>query len=199
MLELARIFYDATEVIGQNIIQFDIPQLRLHGIELHPESMIWDTMLMQHLRFPDLPHDLEFIVSQFLTKPAWKHEKASKELYAARDVDGTHQSFGPLLQELERTGLLDFYRDVQIPLARICRMMTETGIKIDPDRLQYVQEGTEKEIEELELKLPSICVRTSSRSKTNSILHRKVTSIRSPKDRARRSSDKCRRRWFLGV
>jgi uracil-DNA glycosylase family 4 len=154
MDELRRIFAEAREVVGHNCIQFDIPQLGLHDVVLNPQAMVWDTMLMQHLRFPDLPHDLEFVASQFLNKPAWKHEKAVKELYAAKDVDATWQIFDPLYTELMRTEMIDIYRNVQVPLARICRMMTETGIKIDPDRLQYVQEGTENEIAELEKKLP---------------------------------------------
>jgi DNA polymerase I len=154
MDELRRIFADANEVVGHNIIQFDLPQLAFYDIPLNPEAMVWDTMLMQHLRFPDLPHDLEFVASQFTNKPAWKHEKAAKELYAARDVDVTYQIFGPLMQELERIGMMTIYRDVQVPLARICRMMTETGIKIDPDRLAEVQKRIEGEIEGLEKQLP---------------------------------------------
>jgi DNA polymerase I-like protein with 3'-5' exonuclease and polymerase domains len=154
MAELRRIFRDAAEVVGHNIIQFDIPQLSYHGIALNPKAQVWDTMLMQHLRFPDLPHDLEFVASQFTNKPAWKHEQASKELYAARDVDATYQIFGPLLRELETSDLIRLYKNVQVPLARICRMMTETGIKIDPARLSEVQKRIENEIEQLEKVLP---------------------------------------------
>lgn len=154
MGELRRIFANAESVVGHNVIQFDLPQLAFHDIGIGYECEVFDTMLMQHLRFPDLPHDLEFVASQFLNKPAWKHEKASKELYAAKDVDATYQIFEHLTVELARSGLSKLYREVQVPLARICRMMTETGIKIDPSRLTEVQKRIESEIEQLELKLP---------------------------------------------
>ncbi len=152
--ELRRIFADAAEVVGHNIIQFDLPQLAFHGIGVGPDCVVWDTILMQHLRFPDLPHDLEFVASQFLTKPAWKHDKGTPQLYAARDVDANYQIFGPLLNELESAGLLDIYRFVQVPLAKICRKITETGIKIDPARIATVQSRMEQEIHDLEPRLP---------------------------------------------
>jgi uracil-DNA glycosylase family 4 len=152
--ELQRIFADAVAVVGHNVLQFDLPQLRYRQIGINASCQVWDTMLMQHLRFPDLPHDLEFVYSQFGTKPAWKHEKAVKELYAAKDVDATWAIFEPLVRLLQESGMMDLYWNIQVPLARICRLMTETGIKIDPSRLTEVQKRIEKEIEELELQLP---------------------------------------------
>lgn len=152
--ELRRIFANADEVIGHNCIQFDIPQLAAKGIALRLDVMIWDTMLMQHLRFPELPHDLEFVASQFLCKPAWKAEKEVFQLYAARDVDATYQVWEAILQEMEHAGLMPLYQNVQVPLAKICRLMTETGIKLDPSRLEKVQSDLKTEIAALEQKLP---------------------------------------------
>lgn len=154
--ELQRIFREARTVVGHNCIQFDIPQLAFYDIDVNPNASVLDTMLLQHLRFPDLPHDLEFVASQFLTKPAWKHEKATKELYAARDVDATWQIHTFLVDEVQSAGMLALYHNVQVPLAKICRMMTETGIRIDSSRLAEVQKRIEGEIEELEGRLPEV-------------------------------------------
>lgn len=154
--ELQRIFREARHVVGHNCIQFDIPQLAFYDIDVNSNAAVLDTMLLQHLRFPDLPHDLEFVASQFLTKPAWKHEKATKELYAARDVDATWQIHTFLVDEVQSAGMLALYHNVQVPLARICRMMTETGIRIDSSRLAEVQKRIEGEIEELEGRLPEV-------------------------------------------
>lgn len=154
--ELQRIFREARHVVGHNCIQFDIPQLAFYDIDVNPNAAVLDTMLLQHLRFPDLPHDLEFVASQFLTKPAWKHEKATKELYAARDVDATWQIHTFLVDEVQSAGMLALYHNVQVPLAKICRMMTETGIRIDSSRLAEVQKRIEGEIEELEGRLPEV-------------------------------------------
>jgi DNA polymerase-1 len=131
--ELKRIFRDATDVVGHNAIQFDLPILRGHGIET--TAQVWDTMLMQHLRFPDLPHDLEFVASQFCNKPAWKHDKGVFELYNARDTDVTWQIFEQLKPLVEQHNLLELYKTVQVPLARICKLMTDTGFKVDPANL----------------------------------------------------------------
>src|SRR5271157_1630475 len=92
--ELRRIFKNATRLIGQNIAQFDIPilfqSLGLLWSEGAWNGLVDDTMLLQHLCFPNLPHDLEFIASQFCQKPAWKHlKKEAEELYCARDTDVT--------------------------------------------------------------------------------------------------------------
>lgn len=152
--ELSRIFANATHVIGHNIIQFDLPQLAFRGITVQASCVLWDTMLMQHLRFPDLPHDLEFVASQFTSKPAWKHDKATKQLYAARDVDANGQLFSPLMDEMISAGLQDLYELVQVPLAKICRLITDTGMATDPDRVSVVALGVQSEIEALEKRLP---------------------------------------------
>lgn len=80
--ELRRIFRGAGEVVGHNCVQFDLPHLRSAGIEIGAEVTVWDTMLLQHLLQPDLPHDLGFLGSIFTNKPAWKHESGDDlELY----------------------------------------------------------------------------------------------------------------------
>jgi uracil-DNA glycosylase family 4 len=153
--ELRRIFADATEVVGQNCIQFDLPILLRNGIVISDACQVWDVMLMQHLRFPDLPHDLEFIASQFTNKPAWKHDKGNFELYNARDTDCTWQAFKQLLPILEGHKLLDLYKNVQIPLARICHLMSETGVKVDPANITKLRAELTAQNDELEKLLPS--------------------------------------------
>lgn len=152
--ELKRIFRNATSVIGQNCLQFDLPILQQAGIEVNGRCAVWDVMLLQHLCFPDLPHDLEFINSQFTSKPAWKHEKLVFELYNARDVDVTLQCFKTLKPLVESRKLLDLYRDVQVPLARICKLMHDTGFTVDPSRITKIREDLTKKMAETEKLLP---------------------------------------------
>jgi DNA polymerase-1 len=161
--ELQRIFSAATDVVGHNCLQFDIPHLDRAGISLEPGTAVWDTMLMQHLLQPDLPHDLGFVGSIFTNKPAWKHLPAenlakkqhkSEELYCARDTDVTFTAYKQLRPMLRAEGLLALYQDVQIPLARICHLMHETGFKLDPGRLVQVRKDLAKEALELEALLP---------------------------------------------
>ena len=156
--ELERIFRNAKTLIGHNCLQFDIPYLQEFGIEFDAETLnsgVYDTMLMQHLIQPDMPHDLTFVGSIFTSKPTWEYDKhRDEELYCARDVDVTYQTWRQLLPLLKMENLLDLYRFVQVPLARICKSMRDVGIKVDPGRIERVREQLLTEMEELETHLP---------------------------------------------
>ena len=117
-------------------------------------ATVYDVMLMQHLRFPDLPHDLGFIGSQFSSKPSWKDNKESLERYCARDTDVTLQAFRQLRPMLMQEGLLDLYHNVQVPLAKICYLMRETGFTVDPGRIQFVRERLLRDMAAEEKLLP---------------------------------------------
>lgn len=159
--ELKRIFRDAKLVIGHNCIQFDLPKLQILGIKIQGECDVHDTMLLQHLVFPDFPHDLEFVGSQFVSKPAWKSDKGVLETYCCRDTDVTFMCWQQLLPMVRTEKLLDLYNNVQVPLARICHLMHETGFKVDPNRIQYVRERLIKQRDEEEKFLPEF-LRTQS-------------------------------------
>lgn len=154
--ELRRIFHSATEVIGQNCLQFDLPILKRQGITIRgpKECKVWDTMLMHHLRFPQFPHDLEFIGKQFTNKGAWKADKAIFEIYNARDTDVTFRCFQPLKELLEQAHLLDVYTYISWPLALICKSMTDAGVTMNGNRLKELRLDYLKQIEELEKQLP---------------------------------------------
>lgn len=153
--ELKRIFREAEAVIGHNCIQFDLPKLRELDIKIRPECVVHDTMLQQHLLCPDLPHDLEFVGSQFLSKPAWKGDKSGGwEPYCCRDTDVTYQCWLKLLPALKEEGLDTLYFDIQIPLAKICFLMHETGIKVDPARIKEVRAKLIEEVQQLEQEIP---------------------------------------------
>ena len=153
--ELKRIFRDATELVGHNCLQFDLPHLREHGVQVGGDAVVWDTMLCQHLLQPDLPHDLGFVGSIFTNKPAWKHLSGDdEELYCCRDTDVTGQIAAQLKPLLKQHGLLDLYLKVQVPLARVCHLMNTTGIAIDPSRIEKVREKILLEMSDAEHKLP---------------------------------------------
>lgn len=156
--ELRRIILNAETLIGHNIIQYDIPRLfEALNIEWswHKwNGQVYDTMLLQHLRFPDLPHDLEFVGSMFSSKPAWKSDKKDFELYCARDVDVTLQAFRQLKPMIEAEGMMNLYKYTQVPLAKICKGMNILGVKIDPERIKDVREKLKEECIKEERSLP---------------------------------------------
>jgi uracil-DNA glycosylase family 4 len=154
--ELRRIFHNAEQVIGQNLVQFDLPMLAHHGVVIRgpKECMVWDLMLMHHLRFPSFPHDLEFIGKQFTNKGAWKHDKASFETYCARDTDVTFRCFSPLFALLRESDLLDIYQYVSWPLALICKRMKDRGFQRSTSRVQELREKYLNAIEAAQAELP---------------------------------------------
>ena len=153
--ELKRIFANAQDITGHNCLQFDLPHLREQGIQVSADVRIWDTMLMQHLLQPDLPHDLGFLGSIFTNKPAWKHLSGDDEaLYCCRDTDVTFQCALQLRPLLRSQELMDLYERVQVPIARVCWLMHEQGITIDPNRIGVVREKLLKEMQEDEGRLP---------------------------------------------
>lgn len=126
-----------------------------------------DTMLAHHLRWPDLPHDLEFIGSMFCSKPAWKHEKASLELYNARDVDVTMQAYLQLKPLLQQANLQDIHDYISVPMGKICGLMHKTGFKVDPAHIGEVREKIAKQMAESSQLLPEhLRTRTATVTKT---------------------------------
>lgn len=153
--EIRRILANATAVIGQNSLQHDEPILKDNGCPINPDAEHWDVMLMQHLLMPDLEHNLNFIGSIFVQKERWKHlHGENEEVYNCRDADATYQIWLQLLPMLRKEGLLALYKNVQVPLARICHVMSETGIKVDPNRLAQVRTRLLAELAQLEAELP---------------------------------------------
>lgn len=152
--ELRRIFRAARILVAHNGLQFDLPVLQKFEVLPSNDTTVFDTMLMQHLRFPDLPHDLEFVASQFISKPLWKFDKAILELYNARDTDVTWQIYRELRPMIEQAGLMDLYKYVTVPLAKICFEMQKTGVKLDSSQLTKVREKLLVQMGELEKDLP---------------------------------------------
>lgn len=162
--ELKRIFKEATSVVGHNLVQFDLPILNKAEVRIRPECQVWDTMLMHHLLFPNLGgdntgaggHDLEFVGTCLTNKPAWKADKQNFELYCARDTDVTLQAWKQLLPMLRQRNLQRLYELVQVPLARVCHLMQETGFKVDTRRIGEVREKLAEEMAKLERDLPAM-------------------------------------------
>jgi uracil-DNA glycosylase family 4 len=153
--ELKRIFSEAKEVIGQNIIGFDLEVLAEAGIVIGKDVQIWDIMLMHHLLQPDSPHDLEYIATIFTQMVAWKHLNAvDMAWYNACDTDATGQIFSAIKPLLQHYRLLDLYNLCQVPIGKICRQMSDAGVKVDKNRIKVTREKFEAELKELEQKLP---------------------------------------------
>ncbi|KKL57206.1 hypothetical protein LCGC14_2237720, partial [marine sediment metagenome] len=152
-----------------NGMAFDMPVLEENGI-VFPwnfgtlgvpptgEMRLWDTMLMHHLLWPTLRHDLGSLGRQYTSQPLWKDWKLTddpEELYCNRDQGNTHAIGVKLRAELSREPkLLNLYRFTQLPLARICLYMSQQGITRDPTRIVKLRERTEAQMFNTEKDLP---------------------------------------------
>lgn len=84
---LKRIFEEATDLIGHNIIGADTKYFEDLGWKVR--ARLWDTMLMQHLVQPDMRHGLAFVASVFTNKVFWKGSGEEKEDSDGNLVEGT--------------------------------------------------------------------------------------------------------------
>jgi len=152
---LKAVFNTAEELVGQNIISFDIPFLESNEVAFGKVTQVWDIMLLHHLVQPHAPHDLEYISSIFTQKPAWKHLNVENmALYCARDVDVTLQSYLQLRPLVKQLGMEDLYKYCQVPLAKMCKLMHDVGVRTNPERLKELRVQFQQELAELEAKLP---------------------------------------------
>lgn len=79
--EFRRIFEQATDLIGHNIIGADTKYFEKMGWQIGAQMQ--DTMLKQHLIQPDMKHGLGFVASVFTNKMFWKGKGIEQE-----DADG---------------------------------------------------------------------------------------------------------------
>lgn len=64
------IYRSAAKKIFHNGGAFDIPMLEINGFEV--ENFWWDTMVVQHVMWPELPKALEYLTSVYTRQPYYK-------------------------------------------------------------------------------------------------------------------------------
>jgi len=141
-------------IIGQNI-KYDALVLSRHGVEV--ASIAFDTMVASYLVNPDQgPHNLASISRNYLGHDMILFEdvvgRGAKQttfdqvpVEQARDYSGEDADvvfrLAPMLQErLEKDGLSDLMRDVELPLIGVLLDMERTGVRIDASVLQKLSQ-----------------------------------------------------------
>jgi len=84
-----RIFANATDLIGHNIIGADTKYFEQFGWPI--KARMHDTMLKQHLIQPDMKHGLGFVGSVFTNKMFWKGKGIEQEDAAGKIVETKYQ------------------------------------------------------------------------------------------------------------
>jgi DNA polymerase I len=121
-----------------------------------------------------IAHDIKSLVRRFGDSPALEHDTmlygflisadpsrcdlaSLSERYLERtpDPDPSGQAdavlslYQKLRPEIESLGLMDVYRDIDLPLVRVLARMEETGVRVDPAQLSVLSGRMEEEIARL--------------------------------------------------
>jgi DNA polymerase-1 len=125
--------------------KFDLHVLHAHGIDV--QGLTLDTMLLDYLRDPASPHGLKDLATRLLNLPMAPITdligKGAKAVtladidigraaeYAALDAHATRLLVDPLVAEVEASGLMALYREVELPLVGVLAAMEREGIRVD--------------------------------------------------------------------
>lgn len=149
---------------------FDVPFLVNHGIA--PKELLYnvthDTLVLHSVLNPELPHRLDFIVSEFGFTPYWKEEFRSRDgsifnmddttlrTYNLRDAVVLHQVLRPMLDELKKVELEQIYFEERMRMLPAVMKMKMNGLELEPKRLKILKAALSEEQAEVEEELRRI-------------------------------------------
>lgn len=148
---------------------FDVPFLIEAG---YPQELLYnvehDTLVLHSVLNPELPHRLDFIVSEYGATPYWKEEFKTRvgsiyemddvemRTYNLRDAVVLHQVLEPMLEELEKRHLEDVYFEERILMLPAIMQMKLRGIKVDERKIRKLKKDLTERKEEAEAKLRDV-------------------------------------------
>lgn len=124
-----------------------------------PAPHYFDTMLAHHCLYPQLPHNLGYITTQYTTRPFYKNEKDSWReggdidsfwRYNGQDCCNTHAGATGMLSELRSQSLERFFFDHVMRLQPHLIRMTVGGILVDVDRKEQLKETLGADVQRLQ-------------------------------------------------
>lgn len=142
---------------------FDVRHLEQHGYTVG--NYAEDTMLLHHVIHPELPHNLEYIVSIYGKTPAWKHvvkgqadrminmDDTEVRTYNARDTAVLHQIFPELKKDAVELGVWEVYKRFSMRLTRPLLEMSKEGMLIDKKKIASLSRKFKKDEEKLRAKI----------------------------------------------
>lgn len=150
--------------INQNIVGFDAPFL-LRQNKIFTCGPIGDTMIAQHIMYPEFNKGLDFIASVHTREPYFKDEgKMWKGLggdietfwtYNGKDACVALESWYVLAQEMTDDGYWDTY-NMTVQMMNPLMFMAIKGIGVDHEELAKTKERVSKKIDELEAELNNV-------------------------------------------
>ena len=141
---------EKTIKVGQNI-KYDMLVLANYGIDV--KGPMFDTMIAHYVLQPELRHNMDYLAEIYLhyrTIPIedligskGKNQKNMRDLppsavykYACEDADVTLKLKGALEKELQDSGAMSLFYDIEMPLVPVLAYMEKNGVRVDTDALK---------------------------------------------------------------
>jgi uracil-DNA glycosylase family 4 len=149
LLAIQRLFDDPEiQFIAQNATFDGYYSWMKDGLKLHSRP-VYDTLLAHHTLYPQLPHSLAFLVSQYTTHPFYKDEgKDWREAgtiddfwrYNCKDTALTVAVYEGTRRELQSQKLLDFFTSHVMQLQPSSVRATAYGLRFDHEHRNELSE-----------------------------------------------------------
>ena len=167
-LQYAKIMNDPKIMkINQNIVGFDAPFL-LRYCNVHTKGPIGDTMIAQHIVYPEFPKGLDFIASIHTREPYWKDDgKIWKKIdfdwsvfqrYCGTDAGVALEAWDVLWDEMTKGDFVQTY-DMTIGMSDQLAYMSTEGLAVNKKGLAETNAILEKQILEKQQALFEACGR----------------------------------------
>ncbi len=160
----------AVPKVGQH---FKYDQLVLRGEGLPVEGLAADTMIASYLLDPETPHNLDFLArvhlgvekipTSALIGKRGKEQTTMDRLavatvaaYCGEDAHVTWLLAERFLPRLAELGLMDLFREVELPLSDVLSEMEWNGVALDVPYLATMSRRLEGEIAEFERKIHAV-------------------------------------------
>lgn len=155
LLSFKEIFEDPAKILISPDVKNDIIWLKRAGIEV--KNHIFDIKIAHYVLQPDMSHDLSRIALEYLNYQLAGEQKENRQLSLFEDeptgnidcaekTDITFRLREKLQAELQRTGLLKLYNDIEMPLIFVLAAMEYEGVSIDTEALKNISEDLKKRI-----------------------------------------------------
>lgn len=150
--------------IGQNM-KFDIQILAKYGVEV--KGPFFDTMIAHYLLEPDMRHNMNLLSETFLgyspvhietligekgiNQKTMRDVPVDKLLeYSVEDADVTYQLKNVFEPRIQKEGLSDLSRDIEMPLISVLATMERNGVRLNLDDLKAITINLREDIISLE-------------------------------------------------
>lgn len=148
--------------IGHNAGAFDKPMLEANGFKV--VNYIGDTMLLQHVMYPELPRSLAYLTSIYTRQPyykddgdekSWGNKQDRNELYIynGKDCVVTYKIYKTMMLELASDSDWTRIYDYEMSMLNVANSISQNGFQIDKSRRQLFSESIQKRWDELQLGL----------------------------------------------